>query len=202
MREPSRDAAQMLAVARNGSNEALGEALEACRGYLLLVAHRELDPHLRVKGDASDLVQDTFFDAQRDFAQFQGESEAELLAWLRQVLLHKLANHARKYKYTDKRSVDREVALPDGNSSSGFCGGLAVDEPSPSATAMASERASALERALARLPEDYRRVIGWRLDERRSFDEIGQMLSRSGNAARKLWTRAIERLEQELERPP
>ena len=90
------DAARQLAAARAGSREALGQVLQACRGYLLLLAERELDPDLRAKGGASDLVQGTFLEAQKDFAHFQGDSEDELRAWLRQVLLHNLANFTRR----------------------------------------------------------------------------------------------------------
>ena len=90
------DAAQRLAAARAGSREALGQVLQACRGYLLLLAERELDPDLQTKGGASDLVQETFLEAQKDFANFQGNSEGELRAWLRQILLHNLANFTRR----------------------------------------------------------------------------------------------------------
>jgi RNA polymerase sigma-70 factor (ECF subfamily) len=57
MDRSARDAAQWLPAARAGSREALGEVLEACRGYLLLLAQEELDPALQAKGGASDLVQ-------------------------------------------------------------------------------------------------------------------------------------------------
>src|SRR5947209_3557782 len=81
MSGPAEDAAQWLAAARTGSADALGRLLEACRGYLLLIGQRELDPALRAKGGASDLVQQTFLEAQRDFARFRGATEADLLAW-------------------------------------------------------------------------------------------------------------------------
>ena len=77
----------LLAAARAGSREALGRVLEGCRRYLLGVAEGELDPDLRSKGGASDIVQETFLEAQRDFARFQGSSPEELRAWLRQVLV-------------------------------------------------------------------------------------------------------------------
>ena len=63
---------------------------------------------------------------------------------------------------------------------------------------MAAEEDRALEEALGRLPEDYRRVLLWRYREERSFEEIGRLLEKSPNAARKLWQRAVERLRQEL----
>jgi RNA polymerase sigma-70 factor (ECF subfamily) len=199
MAEGSRDTAALLAAARAGSRDALGEILEACRGYLLVVAQGELDPHLRSKGGASDLVQETFFDAQRDFARFEGTSEEELLAWLRQVLLNKLANFTRQYRGTGKRDIAREVALPGSDTSDEVSGGVAADTPSPSVRVADKEKAEALHRALERLSEDYRRIITLRHDEDRSFEEIGRLMNRSPNAARKLWARAIERLQQELD---
>jgi RNA polymerase sigma factor (sigma-70 family) len=64
---------------------------------------------------------------------------------------------------------------------------------------MAHEKAQAVEAALARLPEDYRRIIRWRYEDDLPFEEIAQLLQRSENAVRKLWFRAIERLQQELD---
>src|SRR5436190_16314301 len=108
---------QQLAQARAGSTEAMGNVLEACRGYLQLVAGGRLDATLQAKGGASDMIQETFLEAQRDFGQFHGTSEAELLAWLRRLLLNNLSNFARHYRGTDKRAVGREVAVgPDGSS--------------------------------------------------------------------------------------
>jgi RNA polymerase sigma-70 factor, ECF subfamily len=194
------DAAQWLAAARAGSTEALGQALDACRGYLLLIAQQELDPDLRAKGGASDLVQATFLKAQRRFDAFHGDTAAELRAWLRQVLLNTLADFRRQYRATGKRRVGREVHLagdaagPDGAS-------LVADLLSPSRQAMHREQAEAVQQALGRLPQEYRRVLLLRYDEGRSFEEIGPLMQRTANAARKLWLRAVERLQQELDAP-
>jgi hypothetical protein len=49
MDKGAKHAAQWLLAARAGSRDALGEALEACRGYLLLPAQEELDPALQAK---------------------------------------------------------------------------------------------------------------------------------------------------------
>ncbi|HKB02640.1 MAG TPA: sigma-70 family RNA polymerase sigma factor [Gemmataceae bacterium] len=202
MPRSSPDAAQWLSAARGGSREALGRLLEACRDYLLLVANQELDVDLRAKGGASDLVQQTFLEAQRDFGAFQGASEEELLAWLRRLLVHNLADFARRYRGTGKRRAEREVALEGDSAAAGPAAGLAADTPSPSGRAVAREEDEGLERALARLPEDYRTVIVLRYREERSFEEIGQLIDRSPNAARKLWLRAVERLRAELEGSP
>ena len=112
MDERFRDPPQWLFAARQGSPEALGEALEACRAYLLVIANRELDPRLNAKGGASDLVQETFLEAQRDLAGFHGSSEAEWRGWLRQMLVHNLANFVRRYRDTDKRKVAPKSRSP------------------------------------------------------------------------------------------
>jgi RNA polymerase sigma-70 factor (ECF subfamily) len=201
MTEPAPNLAHWLPAARAGSPEALGQVLEACRAYLLVVAQRELDPALHAKGGASDLVQETFLEAQRDFPQFRGDSEAELLGWLRRMLLNNLASFTRQYRATDKRSIDREVKLAPDPSSSQWDGGVRADSPSPSEQAVDQEQAQALAHAVERLPEDYRQIVTLRYYEERSFDEIAQRMQRSPNAVRKLWARAVERLQQELEPP-
>jgi RNA polymerase sigma-70 factor (ECF subfamily) len=145
-------------------------------------------------------VQETFLEAQRDFARFQGTTEAELLAWLRRLLLNNAGTFARRYRDTDKRAVNREVALPGEGFSAG--GEVAGSDLTPSGLAMEQEQAQALQRALTRLPDDYRRVLELRFQDEKSFEEIGRLLDRSPDAARKLWSRAMQRLRQEWEGPP
>jgi RNA polymerase sigma-70 factor (ECF subfamily) len=198
MAEVSSEAGRYLAAARAGDREALGNLLEACRRHLLLVANRQLDGDLRAKGGASDLVQETFLEAQRDFARFHGTSEDELLAWLRRILLNNAGNFTRNFLRTDKRAVAREIALPTSDSAEV---GLPTPLPSPSRVAMAREQAAAIHHALARLPDDYRRVLALRYLEGCSFDEVGRHMGRSPAAVRKLWARAMECLRVEWEKP-
>jgi RNA polymerase sigma-70 factor (ECF subfamily) len=186
-----------LSEARAGSQEALGQALEACRRYLLEIAHKELDPSLQAKGGASDVVQEVFLDAQRDFEQFGGNSNGELRAWLRQLLLHHVYKVARRYRDTQKRAAGREVPLGHDPAS---VPDVAATTPSPSAQVMADEQAEAIRRGIEQLPDDYRRVILWRYQEHCSFEEMARRLDRTETAVRKLWARAVDRLQQEMRR--
>lgn len=188
-----------LAVARAGSAEALGRLLQVSRPYLLLVANQELPPELRGKVGGSDLVQETFLEAQRDFAQFEGTSEADLLAWLRRILLNNIANVSRHYQ-TDKRQVSREVQR-EGPAACDLCQNVEAEGASPSSEMAAQEQDLALRRALDQLSEPLRQVVQWRNYERLSFEEIGQRLGRSAEAARKMWGRAIVQLQRMLESP-
>jgi RNA polymerase sigma-70 factor (ECF subfamily) len=190
-------AVERISAARAGSSEALGQALQACRKYLLLVACKEFDEELRGKGGASDLVQETFLKAHRHFDRFHGETEGELLAWLRQLLLNNLISFRRLF-VAGKRRVVREVRL-DGADSSSPVRELRATAPSPSEQALGRERDQSLQRALERLPADYRHVLTLRHMDGYSFEEIGRSIGRSANAARKLWARSVERLQHELD---
>jgi len=197
MAEAPKNIEQRLAAAQQGSSAALGDVLEASRRYLLWMARRELDPGLSAKAGASDLVQDTLLEAHRDFGQFQGDSEAELLAWLRRLLLNNLANFARGYRATAKRRISREQSL-DGAAGEAS-GKVAGRTPTPSTFLMAREQMAVVQEALARLPADYQQVLTlWQQDDM-TFEQIGAVMNRSANAARMLWVRALERLQRELE---
>jgi RNA polymerase sigma-70 factor (ECF subfamily) len=186
-----------LAAARQGSKDDLGRLLEACRPYLLQVADRTLDPDLRAKAGASDLVQQSFLEAQQHFDRFRGATEEEWRAWLGRILLNNMANFTRQYRGTEKRQIGREVPL-DGPQGLGAGQEPAAEMLSPSGEAMVREQAEAVERAFRRLPEQYRAVLQLRQRDQHAFEEIGKMLDCTPDAARKLWARAVERLRQEI----
>jgi RNA polymerase sigma-70 factor (ECF subfamily) len=194
----AQDTERWLAAAREteAGDDALGHAFEACRNYLLLVAEKEMAPSLKAKGGASDLVQQTFLEAQQAFDRFGGTSHEEFLAWLRRLLLNNVANFRRHWETTAKRRASREVSL-DGAAVTPHLAGAG---PTPSRDVMAGERADAVRAAIARLPDDYQTVLRLRYDEDLPFDEVARQMGRTPNAVRKLWSRAVERLQQEL--PP
>src|SRR5262249_10942278 len=145
--------------------------LEFYRPYLSLLARLEIGRRLQGKADIADVVQDTFFEAARQFAQFRGSSEPELTAWLRRILAGCLAMLARRYFGTQARDVRLEQALADGldQSSRALDVGLIARDSSPSQRASRRERAVLLAAALERLPPDYREVIVLRSLEGLSF---------------------------------
>mgnify|MGYP001501880938 FL=1 len=77
---------------------------------------------------------------------------------------------------------------------------LASDAPTPSGEFTQQETLHEIQSALERLPEDYRQVIAYRYEENCSFEEIAQRMQRTPNAVQKLFARAIDRLQAEMER--
>src|SRR5207245_166431 len=99
------DPDRLLFLARGGDAAALGQLLELYRNYLMLMARVQVGRRIQGKFDAADLVQETFLEAHRDFAQFRGGSERELAGWLRRILATNLANLVRRYQGTRRRDV-------------------------------------------------------------------------------------------------
>ena len=196
---PSGRMCQWVADARGGSPAALGHVLEFCRQYLLLVANRELDGELQGKEGASDLVQETFLEAHRDLRSFTARLQAEVLAWLRRILLNNLSNARRRYVESGKRQIARERharRIRARGRTQTVAGPRHVLSQRPGRR---QEESAALDRALARLPADYHEVILLRHQQGLTFAEIGQLMDRSAEASRKLWSRAICQLRDELE---
>jgi RNA polymerase sigma-70 factor (ECF subfamily) len=182
-----------IEAARAGDLDVLGKALEGFRDYLLFVASEELDPDMRAKVGASDLVQETFLGAHRDFASFRGRTEREWQLWLRGILLHLLANHRRDYRSLAKRRIEREMPI---SSRPHF--DWPASGPSPSTHLAAVELEADMLAALEGLEQHYRNVVLWRHRDRLPFDEIGRRMSISADAARKQWGRALLALRKEL----
>ena len=90
------DAGQLIELARHGDESARGSLLEMYRHYLGLLARLEIGQRLQTKVDTSDLVQETFLEAHRNFGNFRGRGEAEFVGWLRAILAAKIANLMRK----------------------------------------------------------------------------------------------------------
>jgi RNA polymerase sigma-70 factor (ECF subfamily) len=191
---------QLLTLARAGNRPALGQLLDRYRPYLMLLARLQIDRRLQGKVEAADLVQDSFLEAHRDFAQFRGTTEKELAAWLRQILVSNLANLVRRYRRTQRRDVrlERQLAVELDQSSRMLDVGLVARQSSPSQQASRREQAVLLAEALGQLPDDYREAIILRNLEGLSFPEVAGRMGRSLDSVKKLWARALTQLRSLL----
>jgi RNA polymerase sigma-70 factor (ECF subfamily) len=187
-------------LAREGNREALGHLLDICRRYLLLVAQQELSPIVSAKVAPSDIVQDTLMEAGRDFLDFRGATEEELLGWLRRILRNNVSNVHRHFE-TEKRQVDREISL-DGSMADALLHHAVEKIETPSSHAQARERDEQMERAVRQLPEHHRQVLFLHTVKGQSFVQIAEKLGSTAEAVRKQWGRAVDELAKLLESPP
>jgi RNA polymerase sigma-70 factor, ECF subfamily len=190
----------MLAHAKGGDPAALGQLLERYRQYLTLLARIQIGRTIRVKVGGSDVVQEAFLEAHRDFGGFRGETVGELVAWLRQIVARNLANQVRRYRGTRRRDVRLEQGLASAldQSSDRLAATLPVRSGSPSQHAARLEAAVILAEALSQLPPDYREVLVLRNLKELSFLEVAGQMGRSVESVKKLWARGLAQLRRLL----
>lgn len=159
MGRPPHDIAELISKARAADSQALARLLELYRNYLRLLARTGIDAAERRKADPSDLVQETMFKASQHFAGFRGQTEAELAAWLRQILAQCLVDHARRYRASG-RTVARERSIHDLLNRSSVALSALVAQRAETSHGLPRGRDAGLilAEAMAELSDDYREV--------------------------------------------
>ncbi len=187
---------RLLEAARIGSRDALGQLLEVFRKPLLKMARKSIPVNLQAKEEPSDLVQESFLEAQQDFDQFHGATEAELEAWLRGILQHKSAHFHRDYRESQKRATELEIPLDD--TSSAFArhlrDALLAPDCIPEEAIEREERIMQLHAALNKLAQDQQKALVLRFFNGLSLEAIGKSLNCSTDAARMKLVRTIKEL--------
>lgn len=194
------DVTELLDRARTGDVAMLGQLLESYHNYLRLLARIEIGRRLQGKVDASDIVQETFLDAHRQFHAFRGEAEPQFVHWLRTILAGTLSNVVRRYLGTQARdlNLERQFEANLDQSSCALANLLVDPQSSPSQLAMRGEQSLRVTAALARIPEDYQTVLILRHIEGLTFPQVAERMERSVDSVEKLWLRGLTRLRKEF----
>ena len=176
----------LLRKAREGDRAAM-EALFA-RSYpdLVQAARFRMGAALRARMDTLDLAQDAYFDAFRDLERYRYRGKGSFRRWLLGILENKIRSRL-DFLRARKRDARREVVLEERQAPPAPVG-------SPTQEVVRGEDRERLERAMDRLPERYRDVIVSRYYLRMSWREIGELTSRSEEAAQMLCHRALRKL--------
>jgi RNA polymerase sigma-70 factor, ECF subfamily len=169
-------------------------ALESFLEHLQLLAQVEMPPRLRGHVEPADAAQQTIVKALQKWDQFRGETEIELMCWLRSILLHHLTDIARTF---DRRQGDKHHSLDSSRVRGVF--EVPAQQSSPSHRAMQQERFSQLSKAVAALPSDEKRAVQLRHLNGLHVAEISRQMGRSQQSVAGLLRRALSRLREELD---
>lgn len=211
----SRSPMDLVARARSGQSEALGDLCDLYRNYLRMVVRSGLGAKLREKVELSDVVQETLVEVVRQFPQFTGQNEAALVGWMRRLVGQKLAdlgryhNRAKRAGGASPLPLDAPGPHDGGDEDAGGEAGagklldmLALSQTSPSEAASKRELTVLLADALSRLPEDEAEIIWLYHVEGLSFDTIGERQGSTRKRVRGIWARGLKSLKRALEGPP
>jgi RNA polymerase sigma-70 factor (ECF subfamily) len=193
---------QLLARAEQGNADAMNRLLERHRAALRRVVDVRLDRKLSRRVDASDIVQDVLWEANRRLADYLADPKLPFRLWLRQLAKDRLIEMHRQHRVAQRRSLDREqqaAVSPQGDRSGLDPQALLVDNQlTPAAANIRRELAERFWLALDELDEEDREVILMRHYEHLGNGEVAQALGITPPAAGMRYLRALRRLRKVL----
>ncbi len=187
----------LLERAQAGEPRAFEELFAGYRAYLLQFVELRLDPKLRSRVDASDVVQEAQMEAARRLQGYLEGPPVPFRLWLRQIAQDRLLNLQRRHATTARRAVGREQSLPE-RSSLLLAQQLLAAGSTPSQRLNRRELARRLRQGMAQLSESDREILLLRNVEGLSNREVGHLLGIEPAAASQRHGRAMLRLHKIL----
>lgn len=169
--------------------------------YLRMLARTHMRAAYQAKVGTSDIVQQAMMQAVGSIDQFRGGTEAELRAWLRQILVRQIC-HLDRDLHRGKRDIRREQSMEQklAQSSMRLEGLLAVDQATPSQVAVVGENLSSLIEAVERLPDAQRVAIELHYLEGMKLVEVAESMEKTTGAVAGLLHRGMKQLRADLNR--
>lgn len=169
---------------------------------LLILQVRQLlhrEARLRRRFDSSDLVQETLLKAHERLDQFAGDTEAEFVKWLQEILANTLVDAVRHAR-AKKRDIAMEHSMMAavGETTGQVQAYLQAQGPSPSEQAERKETLLCIAAAVDQLPADQREVIIQRDLLGARVSEIAAAIQRSEKAVAGLLFRGRQKLRELL----
>jgi RNA polymerase sigma-70 factor (ECF subfamily) len=172
---------------------ALGKLLEEHRTKLLAMVERRIDPALRRRVEAEEVLQEAFLAAQGKWTRFHAApSSMTPYAWLYRIVLDTLFETWRKQSRA-RRDPAREMPWPE-QSSIQLGLGLLQSGTSPSEAFARKELQDRMRHALEGLGPHDREILWMRHYDELSFPEAAAVLGITENAATVRYVRALKRL--------
>ena len=171
------------------------------RGRLLSLAERNLNPVLRKRVSAEDIVQDTLSSACSKIDFFENCPEVPLYFKLRTLLFQTITAAERKHLQSRKRDAYKEVEVTDDETvSTGQVNwNLFADTVTGPLTKIArNDRYEVLRQALKTLSENDRQILELRHFDDMSNADCAAALNIEPKAASIRYVRALQRLQQKL----
>jgi RNA polymerase sigma-70 factor (ECF subfamily) len=193
----SDDTDLLLLQAQAGDERAFENLFSRHRAFLHQVVALRLDRRIQPRLDPSDIVQEAQLEAFRRFGDFLQRRPMSFRLWLRKTTYERLLMLERYHRRAARRSVEREVGLPD-RSAFALVQHLFAAGSSPSKRLEQSETARRVREALGQLSEADREILLMRNLEALSNKDVAEVLQIDAAAASQRYGRALLRLRKLL----
>jgi RNA polymerase sigma-70 factor (ECF subfamily) len=157
-----------------------------------------MDPRLRTRLDASDVLQEAYLDVDHDLGPYLADPKLPPLLWLRLHVGRRLTTLHRQHLGTRMRDAGLEVPLYRGALPATLASMLLGKHTPPSQAAQRAERLSRVREALDSLDPIDREVLALRHFEQLGRSETAQVLGITQEAGAKRYFRALKRLKDVL----
>jgi RNA polymerase sigma-70 factor (ECF subfamily) len=184
-------------------DHALGEILELHRRRLLKMVNLRMDPRLRARLGASDVIQEAFVEVTRRLPAYLADPRMPFFLWLRFLTAERLITAHRRHVLAGRRDARREEG-PRGvePTSDALADRLAAGGTTPTEGAVRAEARARVLEAIDGMDPDDRRVLALRHFEELTNVETARELGIEESAASKRYVRALGRLREALADPP
>jgi len=169
-----------------GDAEAFGEIVRRWERRIYALAYGILGR----EDEARDAAQETFVAAFRSLPNFRGE--AKVSSWLHRIAVNQCITRQRRAKVRAEVSI--EAAQVDGRAR------LASAQRSPAGATETGQRAEAVRRAVAALPQELREVVVLKEFEGLTFQEIADALDVPLSTVKSRLYTALKQLRMRLEK--
>ena len=112
----SAEVKRLMEQAQQGNVEAFEQLFQCYRDYMQRMVALRLDPRLRRRIDASDIIQEAHVVATQRIQDYLQREPVSFRVWLRQIVQDQLLMAYRKHVRADRRTVKREIPLPEQSS--------------------------------------------------------------------------------------
>ena len=198
MADGAPDEAAWLRDAGPDREARLAALFEGCRPRLERMVEARMDPVLRARLGASDVLQETWLEVQQRVDDWVRAPDMTFYLWVRFLAAQRLLKLRRFHVGAQKRDARRQVAdAPAGPAATtaALVDRLAATGPSPSGVAAAGELRQRLLDVLDAMDATDREVLALRHFEELSNAEVARTLGIEPDAASKRYLRALARLK-------
>ena len=196
--EPDSSATRrLLSDVAAGDDSAFENLFSRNRRWLYRFVELRFDRRLRARVDPDDVVQETQLEAFRRLDDYLRRRPMPFRLWLQKTAYERLSKARRRHVRAARRSIMREMPLPD-RSSRVLLAHL-LGKPEPSQGLSHQELIRRVGEAVAQLGEIDREILVMRSYEGLSYDEVAVILEIEPAAARKRYGRALLRLRKLLD---